>query len=236
MACPSRRSWKTRSNRAGEGVITAVEPQQRRSGRRSNVFVDGRFAFSLSSDLAAGLRVGQSMSADEVTELLGSEEAARCYDAALRFLAVRSRSEQEVRQRLARHGYPSELVDGAIDKLRRVGLIDDAAFARYWVEQRQTHRPRGSRLLKLELRQKGVGAEEVGAAVADLPQEDAAYQAASARVRSLRGLDERTFRQRLGGYLQRRGFDYETAASAVSRLWQETRERGPEIGEGSEMG
>ena len=206
-----------------EGVITSIEPQQRRGGRRSNVFVDGRFAFSLSSDVAASLRVGQLVSAETMAELLGSDEAARCYDAALRFLAVRSRSEQEVRQRLARHGYPGELIDRTLDRLRGVGLIDDAAFARYWVEQRQTHRPRGSRLLKLELRQKGVGAQEVGAAVSELAQDDAAYQAAAARARGLRGLDERTFRQRLGGFLQRRGFDYETTAATVSRLWAETR-------------
>ena len=203
-------------------MITAIEPQQRRGGRRCNVFVDGRFAFSLAADVAAGLRVGQPISADGVVELLGSDEAARCYDAALRFLGPRARSEQEVRQRLARHGFAGELIDVTLARLRRVGLIDDSAFARYWVEQRQTHRPRGARLLKLELRRKGVSADEVGDAVSDLPQDEAAYRAAAGRVRSLRGLDERTFRQRLGGFLQRRGFDYETTASAVSRLWQET--------------
>ena len=209
-----------------DGVITAIEPQQRRGGRRSNVFVDGRFAFSLTAEVAAGLRVGQPLSGDGIVELLGTDEAARCYDAALRFLGVRARSEHEVRQRLARHGFAPELVEPTVGRLRRVGLIDDAAFARYWVEQRQTHRPRGARLLKLELRQKGVGAEEVGEVLSELPQDEAAYQAAAARVRSLRAVDERTFRQRLAGFLQRRGFDYATTASVVSRLWRESRGKG----------
>src|SRR5215207_7990017 len=112
-----------------EGLITSVEPQERRGGRRSNVFVDGRYAFSLASDLAAALRVGQPISSLKTAELLWNDQFVRCYDSALRFLGHRPRSEQEVRQRLARHGYPDDLVDRAIEKLRRLDLIDDAAFA-----------------------------------------------------------------------------------------------------------
>ena len=108
-----------------EGVITAVEPQRRRAGRRSNVFVDGRYAFSVAADVAAGLRVGQLISAADAGKLVSQDETARCYDAALRFLAVRPRSEREVRQRLARHGYAGELIERIVEKLRALGLVDD---------------------------------------------------------------------------------------------------------------
>ena len=208
-----------------EGVITSIEPQQRRGGRRSNVYVDGRYAFSLNSEAAAALRVGQPISATKTADLLWKDELARCYDSALHFLANRPRSEQEVRQRLARRGYAAELIDQVVEKLRGLELIDDAAFAQYWVEQRQTHRPRGARLIKLELRQKGLDASLAGEAVADLGDEaEGAYQAGAKRARSLAGMDERTFRQRLGGFLQRRGFDYEATAVAVNRLWTERSE------------
>lgn len=210
-----------------EGLITSIEPQQRRGGKRSNVFVDGRYAFSLDTDLAVALRVGQPLSSLKSEELLWKDQLARCYDSSLQFLAPRPRSEQEVRQRLGRHGYPTELVDSVVQKLREVKLLDDAAFAQYWVGQRQTHRPRGARLLKLELRQKGLASDVAGEAVTDLGDEaEGAYQAAARRARSLRALDERAFRQRLGAFLQRRGFDYEASAAAVGRLWSETRDQG----------
>lgn len=204
------------------GVITAIEPQHRRGGRRRNVYVDGRYAFSVASEVATTLRVGQAISPDEAQALLSDDELGRCFEAVLRFLGPRPRSEREVRQRLSRHEFAQELIDRAVEKVRGLGLIDDTAFAEYWIDQRQTHRPRGARLLKLELRQKGLDGALAGRAVGDLGDEAAtAYRAAARRAASLRGLDERTFKQRLGGFLQRRGFEYESSAAAIRRLWAE---------------
>jgi regulatory protein len=205
-----------------DGLITAIEPQARRGGKRSNVFVEGRYAFSLSTELAATLHVGDSIDAAETDRLLNEDQRLRVYDAALRFLAVRPRSEREIRDRLARHEFAPQIVDGVIERLRQLDLVDDAAFAEYWIEQRQAHRPRGGRLLKHELRLKGVNVDVVTAALpADEDEEVGAYQAAQRKATSLRLLDERTFRQRLGAFLQRRGFSYETSRTVVKRLWNE---------------
>jgi regulatory protein len=204
-----------------DGIITAIEPQVRGGGKRANVFVDGRYAFSLTIDLAAGLRVGDAVDASTASRLLNEDQRARVYDAALRFLGTRPRSEREIRTRLAKHQFAPELIDGAIERLRRIGLVDDAAFAEYWVEQRQTHRPRGGRLLKQELRAKGVDVETATAAIPDDDDAEGAYRAAQRKAQSLRALDERTFKQRLGAFLQRRGFSYDTTRSVVNRLWSE---------------
>jgi regulatory protein len=141
-------------------------------------------------------------------------------DVALRFLAPRPRSEQEVRRRLRRAGVDEAAVEGVLERLRGHGLIDDGAFAQYWVEQRQTFRPRGARLVRAELRQHGVDAANASAAAETLTDSAAedAYRAAYKRALQLRTADERTFKTRLSQFLARRGFDWDTIAPAIARL------------------
>jgi regulatory protein len=211
-----------------DGLITAIEPQRRAGGRRSNVFLDGRYAFSLQDDLAAALRVGQPLSADAAERLQQQDERARAVESALAFLSYRPRSEREVRDRLARKQLSADAIGHAIARLRQLGLLDDRAFAQYWVEQRQTHRPRGQRLLRQELLQKGID-RELGAAVLEAsaeqePAVEAACRAGRRRARTVQAADEREFSQRLGPFLLRRGFDYEAARTACRRLWRERSE------------
>ena len=87
--------------------------------------------------------------------------------AAARFLEVRPRSVAEVRRRLRSAGYSAALVEGAVVRLVELGFLDDAAFARAWVESRDRARPRGERALRVELRQKGVGREETDEALGE---------------------------------------------------------------------
>src|SRR5919197_753067 len=142
-----------------EGIVTAVEPERRRGGPRVNVFVDGRYAFSLERELADLVRVGQPISELKTAELLLKDEQARALETALAFLSHRPRSERELRDRLARQEVPEPTLEAVVERLKQLRLIDDQDFARYWVEQRQTHRPRGTRLLRQELRWKGVDAD-----------------------------------------------------------------------------
>lgn len=145
-------------------------------------------------------------------------------DVGLRFLAPRPRSEREIRGRLARHQVAEEVVEGALEALRAQGLVDDRAFASYWVDQRRTFRPRGARLLKAELRQKGVAVELAEEATGiEAGEESEAYRAAYKRARQylVAGIDERTFRLRMGQFLVRRGFGWEAITPVVPRLWQD---------------
>jgi regulatory protein len=211
------------TERPPEGIVSAIERQERRGGRRSNVYLDGRYAFSLTTELAAQeLRVGDAISADRYTALVTKDQQARAFDAALRFLGARPRSEREIRDRLARHEFDAQVVNRVIERLRRMQLVDDAAFAAYWVEQRATHRPRGARLLKQELRQKGVDQDVLAQALPSEDDDEGAYRAAQRKANSLRALDERTFKQQLGAFLLRRGYGYEITRSVTRRLWDET--------------
>ena len=205
-----------------DGTVSAIEQQERRGGQRCNIYVDGRYAFSLSTEVALQLRVGEPISDARHTELVMKDQQAKAYDAALFFLGSRPRSEREIRSRLARGEYDAQVVDHVVERLRRMQLVDDAAFAAYWVEQRATHKPRGARLLKQELRQKGVSQDVVTQALPEEDDADGAYRAAQRKAVSLRALDERTFKQRLGAFLQRRGYGYESIRGVVARLWNET--------------
>ena len=208
-----------------EGTVTAVQPQARRGSRRVNVFVDGRYAFSLQRELADLIQVGQPLSELKSAELLLEDEKARAMEAALGFLSYRPRSEREVRDRLARGQVPPAIVQSTIERLARLGYVNDEDFARFWVEQRQTHRPRGARLLRRELQRKGIATEISGGAIREVEDSedpsDSAYRASLRKARSLRTLDEAEFQRRLGQFLLRRGFDYESAKGVCRRLWAE---------------
>jgi regulatory protein len=203
-------------------IITAIERQKRR--QRVNVYGEGgRFAFALALHLAqeAGLYTGMELSQEQVDALQGADARHSAYDAALRLLSYRPRSEKEMRRRLARRGVDLRLISETVQRLKERGYLDDEAFARFWTETRETTSPRGRRLIAQELRAQGVGAETAAAATASVSDEEAAYRAASRRLHAFRGLDFDTFRRRLGGFLVRRGFSYEVARRTMDRCWQE---------------
>jgi regulatory protein len=202
-------------------IVTAVERQPRR--RRVNVFVNGRFALVLGTELAAerDVRPGRSLTQDELSALADLEARRSALESALRLLAYRPRSERELRDRLARKRFRRPIIDEALGRLREMGYLDDAAFARFWTETRQSLRPRSSRLVAAELRRMGVEKDTSEQATAGISDEDAAFQAAGARLRALRGLEYQRFRERLGGFLTRRGFTYDVARRTIERCWAE---------------
>jgi regulatory protein len=203
--------------------VTAIRAG-RRQGKRVNVFLDGRFAFSLEAAVARkeNLEVGQELSEDKIEALAKAELSHRCLNAALRYLGYRLRSEAELRQRLQRRGFDGDNVETTIAKLKEERLVDDSAFAEFWKDNRQSFSPRSRWLTRQELRQKGVASDIVEQVVAGVIDEDSAYRAALSRARSLPRSDYQSFRRRLGEYLRRRGFGYRVINYTVERLWQET--------------
>jgi regulatory protein len=202
-------------------VITALKLQSK-NRNRVGIYLDGEYCFSLNKILAAGLRVGQRLSDDQIEGLKRQDLEEQTYQRAIRLLGRRSRSEYELRSNFIRHKVPDEVQEAVINRLEEVGLVDDRAFTDAWIENRRLFRPRGVRALRAELRQKGVSSEIIEVALQDFDDEQAAYQAAVKGARRLKGISWDIFRQRLGAYLARRGFDYSTISSVVSRVWRET--------------
>ncbi len=202
-------------------IVTAVERQRRQ--RRVNVFIDGRFALALGADLAAerDVRPGRDLTADELSLLADAEAKRASLESALRLLSYRQRSERELRDRLIRKGFGQAAVEETLGRLRSLGYLDDGAFARFWVETHQTARPRSQRLLASELRRRGVAQHIADEATAGISDDDAAYQAASKRLRALRDQDYPRFRERLGRFLSSRGFSYDVSRRTIERCWAE---------------
>jgi regulatory protein len=202
--------------------ITALRKEGGR-GKRVKVFLDGKSAFSLEAEVAAKehLQVGEELSTAQIEALGRSDGFQRCFNAAVHYLGYRPRSEAEMRERLYRRGFRDESVEAVITKLKEKGLLDDVSFAQFWKDNREMFSPRSQRLTKLELRRKGIAnniIEQITGAVND---EDSAYRAASGKAGRLLLSDYQSFRRRLGGYLRRRGFDYEVINHTVERMWRE---------------
>jgi regulatory protein len=197
---------------------------QRGRGSRVRVYLDGEYVLSLARVLAAELSVGQSLSEQEVERLRERDAQEDAYQRALRLIGRRPRSEQELRDYYGRQRTPESVQEAALRRLRDAGLIDDAGFARFWVENRQAFRPKSAAALRAELRRKGVEADEVRTALEGVDEQAAAEQAARKGARRLEGAPREEFRRRLTGYLARRGFDTMIIRPLVERLWTESAE------------
>lgn len=202
-------------------IITALERQPRR--RRVNVFVDGRFALSLALSLVQekGLHSETEVTEADLRALREEDERRSAYEAALRLLSYRPRSEKEMRFRLSRRGIAPAVVEETVKTLRRRHYLDDGAFAQFWTERRDSTSPRSRALIQSELRFKGIDPETASSTVEGLDDEEAAYRAAAKRLPSLTGLSRDLFRRRLGGFLTRRGFAYDVVRRALERCWSE---------------
>jgi len=131
------------------------------------------------------------------------------------FLAIRQRSEAEMRAYLRRSGIEDATIDDIVAALARQGLLDDRSFAAAWTESRLSSRPRSRRLLQRELRGKGVDDETASEATQAVDDESTAVELARRRARLLQGLDRGAAVRRLSDYLLRRGYDGETVRKAV---------------------
>ncbi len=209
------------------GTITALRAQAKDS-QRVNVFVDGEFAIGISLTTLSRERlfVGKPITEEEYARLEASEQIDKAFSAALRALESRQRSTAELRDRLRRKEFPPLAIDAAIEKLERLNLIDDEAFAKQVVEQRQTMQSRGAGAIRNELRRKGVDKDVIDTLLnTDETRGGEAGRAMAAARKAFpkyaSAPDRQTFLRRMGGFLQRRGFSFDVIRPILDQLWME---------------
>ncbi|MEJ2210918.1 MAG: RecX family transcriptional regulator [Anaerolineae bacterium] len=202
------------------GEITGLKYQKKNPDRVS-VYLDGRFAFGLPAIVAARLKMGQVLSDAEVEALQAEGNEEKEYNRALDYLSYRPRSRREIDLYLQKRGVPEAQIGAILSRLERASLLDDEAFAHFWVENRERFRPRGLRALRYELRNKGVSDEIIDLALESVDTQESAYRSAAKKARQLDGQDRQTFYRKMIGFLSRRGFAYEVARQAADRCWSE---------------
>jgi regulatory protein len=213
--------------------VTGLQAQVR-DPERVSVFIDGSFALGVARDVveAAGLAVGTTLDEAALAALVASEERHKAVATALNFLAYRPRSEGEIRTRLRRGGFPDEVIEYTLERLRGWRYVDDEDFARRWIENRSQHRPRGKRMLAAELRTKGVDPAVASEAIADagLDEEGDALELGRQRARQLADLAPEVRERRLGGFLARRGYGFDIIRRVLATLREEAGEDPDDLG------
>ncbi|MFH1045631.1 MAG: regulatory protein RecX [Candidatus Omnitrophota bacterium] len=146
-------------------------------------------------------------------------EYTKAKDYAFKLLSYRQRSSAELRRRLEKKGFTQPVIAETITYLGELNYINDAEFARVWIQERLRTRPQGKTLLRYQLRQKGVDKELIDAALQECAQtydEGAAAKGlALSRRKKYRGLAPLKAKRRIYDYLRRRGFSSEAIMQAL---------------------
>jgi regulatory protein len=205
-------------------TVTQITEHPRKPGRYI-VDVDGREFAVVNADALAEskTRVGVVVDDALAVRLHEAGEVTEAYDRALNLLAFRARSARELHRRLTEKGVPAERADTVIAKLREVGLIDDADFARQLARSKVSGGA-SRRRLHQELFKRGVARDVADEAVDEVLEDEnvdevaVAERVARKRLPSLARSDAPTRRRRLYAFLARRGHDSETIREVMRRV------------------
>lgn len=146
------------------------------------------------------------------------DEFDKFYAKAINFLSYRAHSEKEIREYLKKKNTPPEIMEKIISTLIEYKFINDEEFAKMWVESRNRASPRSARVLKMELQQKGI-TKEVIETVTSTDESISDLEAAKILVRKrlsrFKNTEKEEIYQKLGGFLARRGFNWDTVKHSI---------------------
>ena len=202
---------------------TVIEIIPEESGMVNIIFDDGTSLTARREVIGRyGLEVSRMI--DEITfdRIISEVDGGRCYEAALRYIEFRARSENELKRHLqSKHLYSTAAIEHSIYRLKQNGLLDDASFAKAWAHDRLQFKPKSRLMIQRELVRKGINPDNIDAATGDIDDSVSAYQAGVKKARLLHSNDRPEFTRRLSAYLSRRGYSGEVVRETVNRLRQE---------------
>lgn len=198
--------------------ITAIKPQKNK--KRVNVYLDGKFGFGLDYDNfnKLGLKVEQLLDEEEIKKIIEEGEFKKTADKLIKYATLRPRSEKEIRDWLRRKKVHASLHEKLFNKLKQLDLLDDVAFAKWWVEQRVEFRPRGIKALYSELMKKGVDKEDIENALSDVDIDEQKmakelFDKNSYKWERYKGMEKK---KKVSDYLARRGFKWDVIKTVIN--------------------
>lgn len=198
-------------------IITAIKQQEKLKDRYS-VFVDGKYSFSLSDTalLDSRLTPHQEVTPEDIKRYKQLSIDDKVYANAMRYAAMRLRSEWELRSYLQRKQASPDLSAVILQKLSHLGFINDETFALSWVENRRLLKPTSKRKLQQELKAKHVSDDIINRVLADSEAADhtALHDMIVRKRRQTRYHDDLKLMQ----YLVRQGFSYNAVKTALSEI------------------
>ena len=211
--------------------ITSIEPQKRRKGR-FNIYIDGQFSFALDESLLAKnmLIAGKSLTGDQIEKLIKENEAGKLFDASLRFLSYRPRSEKEVKDFLAKktarvenikftEASQSPVISQIITRLKQQSFLDDEEFAEWWVKARTSSQPKGPYLIKRELTGKGIDKEIIEKAISKIKnQTELGRNVIEKKIKTWEKLTNLELKNKIYQHLARRGFDSAAIKEVIAQI------------------
>lgn len=203
-------------------TITAVKPQKNK--KRVNIYLDGKFGFGLDLEtfVKSHLKLDQELSNEAIERIVKEGEFQTTYDKILRFASLRPRSAKEFKMWLVKHKVHESLYEELFTRLKRLELLDDKKFARWWLEQRLQFRQKSKKELVQELRIKGIDKQIIDELTGEIVSRGDQISAAkkllekkSYKWKALPGFERR---KKIFAYLSGKGFDYELIRDIVGEM------------------
>ncbi|HIB89671.1 TPA: RecX family transcriptional regulator [Candidatus Poribacteria bacterium] len=169
-----------------------------------------------------GLRIGLKVSHDTIVKLLQADEVMRAKNFAVNLLhEEQTYTKPKLVEELNRKGFSQEGINASIEDLERTGFIKDETFARKWIRRREKSKPRGRKMLRLELINKGIDLSTINQVLSNIDSNkelSTALRLAEKQVKRYKSLEPHVAKRRLHGFLTRRGFGYNTVEQVMQKV------------------
>lgn len=193
-------------------IVTSIKPQKGK--KKVNVYLDGNYSFSLDLEtlIRTKLKVETNLEDDDVKKLVKETQFKQAYEKILSFGSLRPRSEKEFRDWLRKHKIHKSLHEEILKKLENIDFLNDRKFAIWWVDQRQSFRPKSVRELIQELRLKGIDKDIIDEVLneADIDEETAIKKLLGKNMYKWKGLSEFETRKKKSEFLLRKGYRWDS--------------------------